>query len=142
MIIASPAGAVEPDPEHLPAGHPIVKTGRVGVLLVNLGTPDATDYWSMRRYLEEFLTDKRVIEWSRAYWYPILYGIVLNKRPQKVGKAYQSIWNTELDESYLRTYTRNQCDLLAKRIADPTAASWLTGRCATAIRQSKKRSSA
>ncbi|MFT5509243.1 MAG: ferrochelatase [Hyphomicrobiaceae bacterium] len=119
MNIASPAGAVEPDPEHLPAGHPIVKTGRVGVLLVNLGTPDATDYWSMRRYLEEFLTDKRVIEWSRAYWYPILYGIVLNKRPQKVGKAYQSIWNTELDESYLRTYTRNQCDLLAKRIADP-----------------------
>ena len=96
-----------------------VKTGRIGVLLVNLGTPDGTDYWSMRRYLQEFLTDRRVIEWSPLYWYPILYGIVLNKRPQKVGKAYQSIWNTDLDESYLRTYTRSQSDNLAKRIADP-----------------------
>ena len=52
----------------------------------------------------------------RAYWYPILYGIVLNKRPQKVGKAYESIWNTDLDESYLRTYTRSQSDKLGARI--------------------------
>lgn len=102
----------------IPAEHPPVSFGKVGVLLVNLGTPDGTDYWSMRRYLAEFLSDKRVIEWSRLYWYPILYGIVLNKRPQKVGKAYEEIWNKDLNESYLRTYTRNQSDLLAKAITD------------------------
>ncbi|MEM9359909.1 MAG: ferrochelatase [Pseudomonadota bacterium] len=97
--------------------HPRVSFGRVGVLLVNLGTPDGTDYWSMRRYLAEFLTDRRVIEWSPLYWYPILYGIVLNKRPQRVGEAYKSIWNNELDESYLRTYTRNQSEQLAERLS-------------------------
>ncbi|MEM1307029.1 MAG: ferrochelatase, partial [Pseudomonadota bacterium] len=101
----------------LPHGHPQVKTGKIGVLLVNLGTPDGTDYWSMRRYLAEFLTDKRVIEWPRALWYPILFGIVLNRRPQKVGQAYEEIWNKELDESYLRTYTREQSDKLAERMA-------------------------
>ncbi|MDF1778269.1 MAG: ferrochelatase [Rhizobiaceae bacterium] len=97
----------------LPADHPNVRFGKVGVLLVNLGTPDATDYKSMRRYLREFLSDKRVIEWSRLFWYPILYGIVLNTRPGKVGKAYDTIWNRDLDESYLRTYTRNQSDQLS-----------------------------
>jgi ferrochelatase len=102
----------------IPADHPPVSSGKVGVLLVNLGTPDGTDYWSMRRYLAEFLSDKRVIEWSRLYWYPILYGIVLNKRPQKVGKAYEEIWNKDLNESYLRTYTRNQSDLLGKTLTD------------------------
>lgn len=105
-----------PDKQHRPAGHPSVATGRVGVLLVNLGTPDGTDYKSMRRYLEEFLTDRRVIEWPRAYWYPILYGIVLNKRPQKVGKAYRSIWNDDRDESYLRTFTRSQAEKLTARL--------------------------
>ncbi|THF47265.1 ferrochelatase [Allorhizobium terrae] len=103
---------------HLPADHPVVKFGKVGVLLVNLGTPDGTDYKSMRRYLREFLSDKRVIEWSRLFWYPILYGIVLNTRPGKVGKAYESIWNKDLDESYLRTYTRNQAEKMAASFAD------------------------
>ncbi|TWD46744.1 ferrochelatase [Agrobacterium vitis] len=103
---------------HLPADHPVVKFGKVGVLLVNLGTPDGTDYKSMRRYLREFLSDKRVIEWSRLFWYPILYGIVLNTRPGKVGKAYESIWNKDLDESYLRTYTRNQAKKMAASFAD------------------------
>ena len=103
---------------HLPSDHPEVRFGKVGVLLVNLGTPDGTDYWSMRRYLAEFLTDRRVIEWSRLLWYPILYGIVLNKRPQKVGKAYESIWNKDLDESYLRTYTRNQAEKMAAAFTD------------------------
>jgi protoporphyrin/coproporphyrin ferrochelatase len=106
------------DMNHLPADHPVVKFGKVGVLLVNLGTPDGTDYKSMRRYLQEFLTDKRVIEWSRLFWYPILYGIVLNTRPGKVGKAYESIWNKDLDESYLRTYTRNQAEKMAASFAD------------------------
>ncbi|MDQ0458069.1 ferrochelatase [Rhizobium paknamense] len=106
------------DMSHLPADHPKVNFGKVGVLLVNLGTPDGTDYTSMRRYLAEFLTDRRVIEWSRLLWYPILYGIVLNKRPQKVGKAYESIWNKDLDESYLRTYTRSQAEKMAASFKD------------------------
>ena len=103
-------------PEHADADHPPVAVGKIGVLLVNLGTPDGTDYWSMRRYLAEFLTDRRVIEWSPIYWYPILYGIVLNRRPQRVGEAYKSIWNNELDESFLRTYTRSQSEKLAQRL--------------------------
>ncbi|MBD9561305.1 ferrochelatase [Ensifer sp. ENS03] len=101
-----------------PASHPNIKHGGIGVLLVNLGTPDGTDYTSMRRYLKEFLTDRRVIEWSRLFWYPILFGIVLNTRPGKVGKAYETIWNKDLNESYLRTYTRNQSELMAKSFAD------------------------
>jgi ferrochelatase len=102
----------------LPEAHPPVKTGKIGVLLVNLGTPDATSYWPMRRYLREFLSDKRVIEWPKALWYPILYGIVLITRPKKSGKAYEEIWNKELDESPLRTITRSQSDKLAGMMGD------------------------
>ncbi|MXN49163.1 ferrochelatase [Shinella kummerowiae] len=98
--------------------HPPVKHGKVGVLLVNLGTPGATDYTSMRRYLKEFLMDKRVIEWPRIAWYPILFGIVLNTRPGKVGKAYETIWNKEKNESFLRTYTRSQAELMAEALKD------------------------
>lgn len=106
------------DTSHLPANHPPVTFGKVGVLIVNLGTPDGTDYTSMRRYLKEFLMDRRVIEWSRFLWYPILFGIVLNTRPGKVGKAYEEIWNKDLDESYLRTYTRSQAEKLAQAFKD------------------------
>lgn len=102
----------------LPEGHPRVQARKVGVLLVNLGTPDGTDFWSMRRYLREFLSDKRVIETPRAIWLPLLYGIILNTRPGRVGKAYATIWNKDLDESYLRTYTRNQSDRLGEALAD------------------------
>ena len=102
----------------LPASHPAIRFGKVGVLLVNLGTPDGTDYTSMRRYLKEFLMDRRVIEWSRLFWYPILFGIVLNTRPGKVGKAYETIWNREKNESFLRTYTRSQSELMAAALAD------------------------
>lgn len=101
----------------LGADHPPVAIQKVGVLLVNLGTPDGTDPVSMRRYLKEFLTDKRVIEWPKALWYPILFGIVLNTRPKRVGKAYEEIWNHDLDESFLRTYTRNQSDRLGEALA-------------------------
>lgn len=101
-----------------PADHPPVATGKVGILLVNLGTPDGHDPRNMRRYLKEFLSDKRVIEWPRLLWFPILYGIVLNTRPKKSGAAYASIWNTELDESPLRTFTRSQADKLAATFAD------------------------
>ncbi len=86
--------------------------GKTGVLLVNLGTPDATDYWSMRRYLKEFLSDRRVIETPRVLWWPILNLIILSVRPSAKGKDYASIWNTERDESPLRTITRGQAEKL------------------------------
>ncbi len=101
----------------LPDGHPEIKSPKTGVLLINLGTPDGTDVAPMRRYLREFLSDRRVIEWPRAIWFPILYGIVLNTRPKKSGAAYASIWNRELDESPLRTFTRAQAEKLAASLA-------------------------
>lgn len=102
----------------LPADHPPVKAARVGVMLINLGTPDGTDYWSMRRYLNEFLSDRRVIEISPWMWQPLLQGIILTTRPFRSGKAYASIWNTEKDESPLRTITRDQTEALADRFAE------------------------
>jgi len=110
---SAPAGSQD----RRPADHPDIRHGRIGVLLVNLGTPDGHDKASMRRYLAEFLTDPRVIEWPRAIWYPILYGIVLNTRPKKSGHAYATIWNSEKDESPLRTYTRSQAQKLASALA-------------------------
>ena len=91
---------------------------KVGVLLVNLGTPDGYDKKSMRRYLAEFLSDPRVIERPRWFWLPILHGVILNFRPKKSGVAYQSIWNKEKDESPLRTFTRAQSDKLAIALKD------------------------
>jgi len=90
--------------------------GKIGVLLVNLGTPDDTDYWSMRRYLKEFLSDRRVIELNPVLWWLILNGIVLTTRPSKSGGAYRSIWNEELDESPLRTITRAQAEKVADKL--------------------------
>lgn len=114
-------------PGKLSADHPPVAFGKIGVLLVNLGTPDATDYWSMRRYLKEFLSDRRVIETSRLIWWPILNLIVLTKRPKPSGAAYDLIWNRELDESPLRTITRGQAEKLADRYAGdeaPVVVDW------------------
>jgi ferrochelatase len=105
---------------HLPPGHPDVPPRRIGVLLVNLGTPDATDYWSMRRYLKEFLSDRRVIEENRLKWWLILNLIILTVRPARKGKDYDKIWNKEKNESFLKTITRSQSDKLAARYAgDP-----------------------
>jgi len=95
-------------PAHAPADHPALPREKVGVLVANLGTPDGTDYWSMRRYLSEFLSDRRVIDYPRWKWQPILQGIILTKRPFSSGKAYRGIWNTEADESPLMTITRAQ----------------------------------
>jgi ferrochelatase len=97
-------------------GHPPVAAGRIGVLLVNLGTPEGTSYWPMRRYLSEFLSDRRVIEWPRAVWQPILQGIVLSVRPRRSGRLYDAIWNRERNESPLRTYTRSQAEKLAAEL--------------------------
>lgn len=100
-----------------PANH-AAKQPKVGVLLVNLGTPDGTSYAPMRRYLAEFLSDRRVIEWPRLFWYPILYGIVLTVRPKRSGKLYDRIWNREKNESPLRTFTRAQGEKLAVALKD------------------------
>jgi ferrochelatase len=100
----------------LPFDHRPVKAGRIGVLLLNLGTPDATDYRSMRRYLKEFLSDRRVIETSRLLWWPVLNLIILTKRPGSKGRDYDSIWNKELNEGPLKTITRAQAESLAAHL--------------------------
>jgi len=88
------------------------RTGRIGVLLVNLGTPDATDYFAMRRYLKEFLSDRRVIEENRIKWWLILNVIILSVRPRRKGRDYDKIWNRERNESPLLTTTRAQAEKL------------------------------
>jgi len=93
-------------------------TGKIGVLLINLGTPEATSYWPMRRYLKEFLSDPRVIEGNRAIWWLILNGIILTIRPKKSGHAYAQIWNRELNESPLKTFTRAQAEKLQDVFTD------------------------
>lgn len=103
-------GAIGP----LPDRHPTVVQGKVGVLLVNLGTPDGTDYWSMRRYLSEFLSDPRVIEVPQPIWQLILQGPILTFRPSKSGRAYKKIWTDE--GSPLLVYTKRQAEALRARI--------------------------
>ena len=100
----------------LPPKHPGVKPQKTGLLLVNLGTPDATDYWSMRRYLSEFLSDRRVIETNPFLWQLILQGPILTFRPSKSGAAYDKIWMKDKDKSPLLYYTEEQTDKLAERI--------------------------
>lgn len=112
LATATPSG---PGPR--PDGHPAVRSGRIGVLLMNLGTPENTDYWSMRRYLKEFLSDRRVIETPRLIWWPILNLIILTRRPGPKGRDYASIWNTERDEGPLKTITRAQAEDLARHMA-------------------------
>ena len=103
--------------DSLPPDHPFVKKPKIGVVLLNLGTPDATDYWSVRRYLKEFLSDPRVIETPKWLWWPILNLAILSFRPQKSGHAYAQIWDKEKNESPLRVITRNQTEALAARLA-------------------------
>jgi protoporphyrin/coproporphyrin ferrochelatase len=100
---------------HATPDHPAILPAKIGVILSNLGTPDATDYWSMRRYLSEFLSDRRVIDYSPFFWQPLLQLVILSKRPFSSGEAYRSIWNTEKDESPLRTTTRAQAEAVARR---------------------------
>jgi protoporphyrin/coproporphyrin ferrochelatase len=91
---------------------------RVGVLLVNLGTPDTADAKGVRVYLKEFLSDARVIEDQGLLWKLILNGIILRVRPGRKARDYLKIWNTEKNESPLKTITRAQSDKLARSIAD------------------------
>ncbi|WP_045837089.1 ferrochelatase [Hyphomicrobium sp. 99] len=110
----------EPESVVLPAGHPPVALGRIGVLLLNLGTPDGTTYWPMRRYLREFLSDERVIEEPKWKWWPILNLIILTVRPSRKGRDYASIWNNERNEGPLKTITRSKAEQLTSRLqGDP-----------------------
>lgn len=113
-----PSPAFEPDRSTWPKSHPKVEYGRVGVLLLNLGTPDGTDYWSMRRYLKEFLSDARVIEEPRWKWWPILNLIILTVRPSRKGRDYATIWNNDRNEGPLKTITRDQAEGLRDRLSD------------------------
>jgi protoporphyrin/coproporphyrin ferrochelatase len=101
-----------------PSGRSEVNKSKIGVLLMNLGTPEATSYWPMRRYLKEFLSDRRVIEVNPVLWWFILNGIILTFRPQKSGKAYEKIWNKALNESPLKTITRGQSEKLQEALKD------------------------
>ena len=104
-------------PVHAPTDHPKIPAERVGVLVANLGTPDGYDYWSMRRYLNEFLSDKRVIDYSDWLWQPLLQLIILTKRPFTSGAAYKSIWNEDANESPLMTITKQQVEKLTSEMS-------------------------
>ena len=95
-------------PTHAAKDHPVVPDAKVGILIANLGTPDNYDYWSMRRYLGEFLSDRRVIDYSPWLWQPLLQLVILTSRPFRSGAAYKSIWNNEDGESPLKTITKQQ----------------------------------
>ncbi len=105
-------------PATKPPDHPSSKPPKVGVLLLNLGTPDSPDYWPMRRYLGEFLSDRRVIEVNPAFWQVILQGIILNTRPQKSGANYRKIWDNEAGDSPLRVITKRQAEKLQAALGD------------------------
>src|SRR5580693_1161945 len=106
VSIANAGAAAEEKPE------------RIGVLLVNLGTPDTADTRGVRVYLKEFLSDPRVIENQGLLWKLALNGIILRTRPARKARDYRKIWNTVADESPLKTITRAQSDKLAAGIAD------------------------
>ncbi len=125
----------------LPAGRPAVAAGKIGVLLVNLGTPDAANAPAVRRYLKEFLSDPRVIENQGAGWQLVLHGFILPLRSRLKARAYRKIWNVEQNESPLKTITRSQAEKLgstleplgahlkvdwAMRYGNPSIASKLT----------------
>lgn len=105
-------------PAHAPADHPKIKPAKVGVLLANLGTPDHYSYWPMRRYLNEFLSDKRVVDYSAWLWQPLLQLVILSKRPFASGAAYKSIWNEAADESPLLTITKDQTAAMKARLKE------------------------
>ena len=103
-------------PVHAPADHPEIPVAKTGILLANLGTPDNYDYWSMRRYLSEFLSDRRVIDYAPWKWQPLLQLVILTKRPFTSGAAYKSIWNEDKGESPLMTITRDQTTAIADEL--------------------------
>lgn len=108
--------------QQLPADHPPVSSSRVGVLLVNLGTPEAPEPGAVKRYLAEFLSDPRVIEIPRLVWQPILRGIILNTRPKKSAHAYRQVWTEQ--GSPLAAITRAQAEALQARLGGAALVDW------------------
>ena len=98
--------------------HPEVKFGKTGVLIVNLGTPDSTSWWDVRKYLKEFLSDRRVIEVNPLVWQVILNFFILTFRPSKSAHAYKQIWFKETNESPLLYYTRSHAEKLKQKVAN------------------------
>ena len=105
-----------------PADHPVIPAPMVGVLLINLGTPDAPDPVSVRRYLAEFLSDRRVVEIPPLLWQPILRGAILTTRPKKSAHAYQQVWMTE--GSPLAVYTRATAQALQDAMGGGVLVDW------------------
>ncbi len=105
-----------------PSDHPAIPAPRIGVLLVNLGTPDAPTPKAVRRYLKEFLSDPRVVEIPKLVWWPILNGIILNTRPKKSAHAYQQVWGAE--GSPLAAITKAQAEALQDRLGDAVLVHW------------------
>ena len=99
-----------------PGDHPSIAHGHIGVLLINLGTPDAPEAAAVRRYRAEFLSDPRVIEIPRIAWLPILHGIILRTRPKKSAHAYKQVWTEE--GSPLAAFTRRQSEALQQRLGE------------------------
>lgn len=109
-------------PQNLPSDHPSVQSGLVGVLIVNLGTPDAPEAGAVRRYLAEFLSDRRVVEIPAIAWQPILRGIVLNTRPKKSAHAYSQVWTEE--GSPLAVITRKQAEAMQTALGGQVRIDW------------------
>ena len=97
--------------------HPPIKYGNTGVLIINLGTPDSTNWFDIRKYLKEFLSDRRVIEVNPAIWQIILNLFILNFRPSKTAKAYKEIWMKDENISPLLYYTKKQSEKISKSIS-------------------------
>ena len=108
--------------QKLPADHPPVKSGKIGVLIVNLGTPDAPEKGPVKRYLAEFLSDRRVVEIPAIAWQPILRGIILNTRPKKSAHAYSQVWAEE--GSPLAVITRKQAEAMQDRLGEGVMVDW------------------
>ncbi len=114
--------ALLPVPTLLPDDHPRVRTGRIGVLLVNLGSPDAADVGSVKRFLGEFLSDRRVIEIPMAIWQPILRLFILNTRPRITTANYKKVWTPE--GSPLTAITKAQAAALQGRFGSNVSVDW------------------
>lgn len=107
-----------------PPDHPRIAQSRVGVLIVNLGTPSAPTPTAVRAYLGEFLADRRIVDFPRAIWLLALHLIILNVRPPRTARAYAEIWRRDTNESPLRYFTRRQSDRLADRLGARFLVDW------------------
>ena len=98
------------------SSHPKILFGKNGVLIINLGTPSSTSVSDVKKYLKEFLSDRRIIEVNKILWWFILNFIILNTRPSKTAKTYEEIWMRDINQSPLRYYTKKQSEKLSKKM--------------------------